>query len=64
MLIILDEVSNINYGSKKVVDFSTSISKIKSSGENQVIATPIGTRGRFFDITCKYYGHVVGVLRK
>ena len=32
-----------------------------------IIATPIGTAGasgRFYDITCKYYGHVVGVLRK
>ena len=32
-----------------------------------LFATPIGTAGasgRFYDITCKYYGHVVGVLRK
>ena len=33
----------------------------------QIFATPIGTSGasgRFYDITCKFYGHVVGVLRK
>ena len=32
-----------------------------------LIATPIGTAGasgRFYDITCKYYGHVVGVLAR
>ena len=35
--------------------------------DHNIIATPIGTAGasgRFYDITCKYYGHVVGVLRK
>ena len=35
--------------------------------KSKLIATPIGTAGasgRFYDITCKYYGHVVGVLRK